>query len=304
MSETDNNEQRLLEHIRRLYPSREYLVLRHIRSGSGNNARIADALAIGLWRSRNVQVHGFEMKSSRTSWEQDLRIPAKAEEIAQYCHYWWVVAGNDSMVRESELPEGWGLYAVIEKELRVLVQAKELNPKPLAADFMAYLIRGAIDQQTAALTDDERDSQYKMGYEKGFDDGSSESKKGDSAAIEALTERLHDALKSTKELEKVLGVRFERLDKDGARLLGNLIRMYGVIRDHDKIPVENIRKLVEGHKFLMKQPIDKVIGRLIDIKRSVQEMQTFIDEQLERIPEVEKRLNPPDTVEEDDPQSP
>lgn len=238
------------------------------------------------------------MKSSRESWEQDLRNPAKAEEIAQYCHYWWIVAGTDSMVREAELPKGWGLYAVIDRELRVLVQAEELNPKPLAPDFMAYLIRGAIGQQVAALTDDERDSQYKMGYEKGFDDGASESKKSDSAAIEALTDRLHDALKSTKELEKVLGVRFERLDKDGARLLGNLIRMYGVIGDHDKIPVENIRKLVEGHKFLMNQPIDKVVGRLIDIKRSIQGMQVFIDEQLGRIPEVEKRLNPVD------PQSP
>lgn len=297
MADTGNNESRLFEHIRRLYPSREYLVLRHIRSGLGNNARTADALAIGLWRSRNVQVHGFEMKSSRTSWEQDLRNPAKAEEIAQYCHYWWIVAGDDSMVREAELPKGWGLYAVIDGELRVLVQAEELSPKSLAPDFMAYLIRGAIDQQVAALTDDERDSQYKMGYEKGFDDGSSESQKKNLSAIEALSEQLHDALKSTKELEKVLGVRFERLDKDGARLLGNLIRMYGIVGDHDKVPVENVRRLVDGHKFLMKQPIDKVVERLIAIKHEVQRTKDFIDAQLERIPEVQKRLNPTDMLE-------
>ena len=45
-----------------------------------------------VWPSRGLYLHGFEIKVHRNDWLRELKNPAKAEEIAGYCHFWWVVA--------------------------------------------------------------------------------------------------------------------------------------------------------------------------------------------------------------------
>ena len=38
--------------------------------------------------------------------------PSKAEEIAQYCHFWWLVIDDAKIVQNGELPATWGLLLV------------------------------------------------------------------------------------------------------------------------------------------------------------------------------------------------
>lgn len=99
----------LFQALRPHYPAREYALLPQTANGTGAGAfRHCDALALGLWPSRGMHLSGFEIKSYRGDWLRELRNPEKAEEIAQYCNYWWIVAASP-FVKADELPEPWGL---------------------------------------------------------------------------------------------------------------------------------------------------------------------------------------------------
>src|SRR5438876_1169784 len=69
----------------------------------------ADALAMSLWPSRGLELHGFEIKASRADWRTELRNPETADEIATRCDRWWIVAGSADIVTDGELPPTWGL---------------------------------------------------------------------------------------------------------------------------------------------------------------------------------------------------
>ena len=90
--------------------------------------------------------HGFEVKVSRSDWLNELRDPSKAEAFRPYCHFWSLVIADKSMVREGELPEGWGLLVPRGKRLFTIVKALEnFDMKPIPPDFMIGLMR-RIDQ--------------------------------------------------------------------------------------------------------------------------------------------------------------
>lgn len=83
----------------------------------------ADAVAVGFWPSRGLHVRGFECKVSRSDWLRELAKPDKAERFASLCHEWWVVT-TPGVVKEGELPGGWGLLEKRGDSLRVVAQAE------------------------------------------------------------------------------------------------------------------------------------------------------------------------------------
>jgi hypothetical protein len=119
-----------------------YAFFEQVANGTGWAAkRWADAIAMGIWPSRGLLIHGFEIKVSRTDWKKELEHPEKAEQIQSYCDRWWVVAPR-GMLDRSELPPTWGLYEINEKKKgHVLVAAPELAPKPLSKTFVAAILR-------------------------------------------------------------------------------------------------------------------------------------------------------------------
>lgn len=72
------------------------------------NGRRCDAIAINTLPSRNHKIVGFEFKASRSDWLAELREGEKADYFVQLCDEWFVVAGGTDVVKESEVPEGWG----------------------------------------------------------------------------------------------------------------------------------------------------------------------------------------------------
>src|ERR1039457_1110041 len=89
---------------------RRYAVAAGVRSHAGFDARRpADFLAMDLWPSRGLALHGHEIKVSRSDWLRELKEPEKAAEFIPYMNHWWLVASDPRIVREGELPEGWGL---------------------------------------------------------------------------------------------------------------------------------------------------------------------------------------------------
>jgi hypothetical protein len=107
------------------FPRDEYVVLQEVSTVDG--ARRADAIAIALWASRGQEMHGFEVKASRSDWLRELKEPAKAEAMFNLCDRWWLLVTDESIVKDGELPAAqWGMLALKGKQLRTVVKAPPL----------------------------------------------------------------------------------------------------------------------------------------------------------------------------------
>jgi hypothetical protein len=113
-----------------------------VRSGSGlvDGKRIADAVAMDLWPSKGQEIHGHEVKVSRSDWLCELRDAEKAEAFRPYMSRWWLVVPDAAIVRD-DLPEGWGLILANWTTVRVLKRAPRLDPKPLPRPMLGALLR-------------------------------------------------------------------------------------------------------------------------------------------------------------------
>lgn len=107
----------------------------------------ADALAVSVWPSRGLHLHGFEVKVSRRDWLNELKRPEKAESIGRYCDFWWLVVADPAIVQDGELPSAWGLLAPSGKGLKTLVRATALKPRPIDRPFLCSLLRKFADGQ-------------------------------------------------------------------------------------------------------------------------------------------------------------
>jgi hypothetical protein len=113
-------------------------------TGFGRN-RAADAIAMSLWPSRGLQLHGFELKASRSDWLREKKDPAKAEAIARFCERWWLVVTDEKILLPGELPATWGLLALRKGKLHQIVEAPTRESEPLARGFIAALLRSATE---------------------------------------------------------------------------------------------------------------------------------------------------------------
>jgi len=129
-----------------------YATLFEVANGTaGSISRRADAISMGLWPSRGRELHGFEIKASRSDWLRELESPEKADAICRYCDRWWIVT-NAGVVREGELPTTWGLLVGKPNGLVTEVQAPALNPIQMDRVFLAALMRRAVEQSVDAKT--------------------------------------------------------------------------------------------------------------------------------------------------------
>jgi len=127
---------------------RRYAVAAQVRSHAGFDARrTADFVAMDLWPSKRLTLHGHEIKVSRSDWLRELKEPAKAAEFTPYMNCWWVVVAEERMVRAGELPPEWGLMAMRAGHLAVIRKAPWRQAVPLTPTRLAALLRAVA--QTA-----------------------------------------------------------------------------------------------------------------------------------------------------------
>lgn len=126
--------------LRNRYPPGEWALMEEVAPKTGGGTRYADAIAVNLWASRGHAIHGFEIKVSRSDWLRELKQPEKADELAGFCDYWWIVAPA-GIVKDGELPPTWGYLEVRANGLFQKVQAPKLDPKPITRAFFASLMR-------------------------------------------------------------------------------------------------------------------------------------------------------------------
>lgn len=176
----NQNERALFERLQVRYAAPEWALLNQVSNGTGYRAnRWIDALAMNLYPSRGLAIHGFEMKASRSDWLRELKDPAKAEEINSHCNFWWVVAADKDVVRDGELPLGWGLLVPHGKSLQAVIPAVAKPTGPtLPRSFVAAVLRRAHEAapereelaQAKAEARDEIGDELRSAYESRFQD--------------------------------------------------------------------------------------------------------------------------------------
>lgn len=122
-----------------------WILAEHVRSKAGFDApRVADAIAIDTWPSKGLELHGFEVKVSRSDWLTELRQPEKSEPFRRFCDRWWLVVPDRQIVRAGELPDGWGLMAMRGHGLARIRSAPLMADRdPVSRDLLACLMRSA-----------------------------------------------------------------------------------------------------------------------------------------------------------------
>lgn len=136
----------LQELIRRRYPAPQWLVLFEVRNDPRLATRRADAIAVSTDSRAGVEIHGFEIKASRADWLREVRMPQKSRDFSDYCDRWWLVASSSKILRESEVPPGWGLLLPRGERLISAREAPQLAGKPVERPFLAALLRRAIEE--------------------------------------------------------------------------------------------------------------------------------------------------------------
>jgi hypothetical protein len=121
------------------------------------HGRRADALYVGFFQSRGKYLVGHEVKASRADWLHELEHPAKAEVWFRECHSWYLVVPHESIVRDGELPTGWGLMVPGKSvtRMRVVVPAEQrIETQPSWAATHA-IVQRADSLRMAAIADAE-----------------------------------------------------------------------------------------------------------------------------------------------------
>ncbi|WP_186200613.1 hypothetical protein [Burkholderia gladioli] len=130
--------------LRARFCSPEWALFFEVADATGaRHSRWADAVAMNLWPSRGLAVHGMEVKVSRSDWLRELKDPSKSAPVQRYCDHWWIVAPA-GVIKDGELPPTWGHYEVKPGgTLRELVGAPKLEAEPVTRQFVAALMRRA-----------------------------------------------------------------------------------------------------------------------------------------------------------------
>ncbi len=235
------NEQAMFLQLRQLFPKKEYALLPQVGNATGMfTRRHADAVALSLWPSRGIHLHGFEIKCDRRDWKRELENPEKAEEIAQFCHYWWVVVSDPSIVEEGELPAGWGLivYDATTDELRKVKHAPFRDAAPWPPMFFAALMRQA---QEFAVPE----AELRENYDRGYTDGEASCQE----RITWETKQLRELQERVRAFEKSSGISIMH-DWRPAETIGRAVRtvLDGQMEFHRQALVDIAQRVMQDLK--------------------------------------------------------
>jgi hypothetical protein len=224
--------------LRLRFPAPEWAIFFEVANGLGaNSRRYADAVAMSLFPSRGLDVHGFEVKTARADWLRELKDPAKADEIAKYCDFWWLVIGDEKVADKNEVPRTWGLLVSKDGELRQTKRAERMKPKAIDRSFMGAMFRRSDEWVKAQLESDTRLVEAKeAGRKLGLEER--DWQQGRDA------EDLKKLQQAVKEFEDASGVSISRWD---AGNVGEAVKAFMYSMKHDVTEdIERVAGWAEG----------------------------------------------------------
>lgn len=189
--------------LRVRFAAPEWALLFEVRNGTGftrSRTRTADAIAMSLWPSHGLELHGFEVKVSRADWLRERKDPSKADEIAKYCDRWSLVAGDASIVQPGELPGAWGLYVLRGGKLRCEKEPAKLEAVPLDRLLLAGLLRRATE---ASSPDDDSIRRWKDSIRREIREGA---ERETAEKVSAYRRGMEGAQQRLAEFERAAGI--------------------------------------------------------------------------------------------------
>lgn len=144
--------------LRRKFPESEYALMEEVSDAAGfYRSRSADYILMNLWPSRGLSLSGIEQKVSRSDWLSELKKPHKAENIYQYCDYFWLLTGNEDVAKLEEIPETWGWMCIKGAKIFIKKDAPKLTPIPITKHFLAAMLKRASSKQGFTRTSEIED---------------------------------------------------------------------------------------------------------------------------------------------------
>lgn len=189
----------LIDRLKPRFGDRGWALLKTVANRLGGPTNYADAVSLSLYRSRGIELHGFEAKVSRADFLGELKKPHKAEAVARYCDRWWIVLGDRAIAEPDEVPPAWGILAARGTGLTEVRAAQKLNPEPLDRAFVAALLIRVHEHQ--ASTDAVQDA-----YRRGHKDGLKSAEKSANYGKEAWKFEREQHQKAVEAFEKASGI--------------------------------------------------------------------------------------------------
>ena len=168
-------------------------------TGYGVQERYADAIAMGMYPSKGLKVHGFEFKSSRTDLVNELESVAKSAAIQKYCDHWWLVLGREDLIKAGELPSTWGLMVPDGDGLRTIMVAPELKPCALDRRFVASILRCS----KRAILASGSATREKNAWNKGWSEGLASKKSDRGYELQSKEREIQQLKKSIKIFNRI-----------------------------------------------------------------------------------------------------
>jgi hypothetical protein len=137
--------------LNKRYAAPEWAIFFNVANGTGvRTYRYADAIAMCLFPSRGLEIHGFEVKVSKSDWKREAADPQKAETIAAYCDRWWVVT-PPKLLENELIPPNWGWMTYDGRAFYTQQKAEKTEAKALDRTFLAALLRRAHESNAALV---------------------------------------------------------------------------------------------------------------------------------------------------------
>jgi hypothetical protein len=240
------NTQELIERLGKHFPSPTYGFITQVRSATGSTScRTADAMAMSLWPSRGLHILGFEVKASRNDWLNEIKYPSKAEEIARFCHEWYIVINDPEFIKEGELPTNWGLIVPSGTGMKTIKKAI-YNQNVVLPDYqmLAGIFRNIAEQ---CIPKETLKTVLRAEFEKGENHADYHYRQ-----LKTKHKELRDSL---NQFEKLSGVKISSWKSENEKI-GEAVKM--VMEGKHLKSIDTVKKMRERALNLVKYLDDEV----------------------------------------------
>lgn len=123
-------------------------------NGGWGTGRRCDAIYVGFTSASGRMLVGHEVKASRADWLTELSKPGKADAWADQCHEWWLVT-VPGVVKDGELPAGWGLMVpgTSKTRMKVITAARRHVDRTPSWDAVRSIVARQDTLRAAAILD-------------------------------------------------------------------------------------------------------------------------------------------------------
>ena len=234
--------------------------------GWGAGSR-CDAIYAGFTSSSGRILVGHELKISRADWLNELKKPGKADAWADECHEWWLVVNDPAIVRDGELPAGWGLMVPgrrTKTRMDIQVKAARKNPAVHRPSWDAVrsvlarqdTLRAQAIESAGSKARQDASAEVERRVQDGIERGLRERGTPDATALADKLKRIETALGGQIDWgaedrghirygAEWVGLSELKLIADAVRAAGSIDRALRELSNRYYTPIDNTRRVLE-----------------------------------------------------------